>query len=637
MEENSKIASKIFPQQNPVIEFKYNPPSQQPKPKYQPQPIDPTMFVPSFQNVPFFPSTLDYEFYKQHAIQNPQVPIIKNYNIEGLGPTGLNHSVAMVIEDSLPKGIYPDSTYQTLGERINLFEFIRSTIFNNSDGSDISLDGSGGRSILSYIKFDEINPYNKNRYTGNPFSELPDNYLICRSCYPIRRDAVRNSIMCAKDSTALNVRIYKMLEKSFHNVTDNSSEFINFAEWRELAYYEYVRENIIKPKVSPNFVLLYGYFISLKSGVNYSIINNMKNKIQQKKSNTEANKEYIIVNDEDVARKILNTKDDTISNPVKKGKTIVTNPEAYLGKSLVIITESPTYTLYSWASNIYLQEGTVKKMINRGIHTIEEWKNIYFQLLYSLYVMKKKNIYIKNFSIKNNVFIKDLVMKGQSTNYWKYVIEGIEFYIPNLGFLVQIDSNYMDKIQPSTLLYSKNQTDDKVGGDCVGDNTEHVDVIKKMFSFALDVNQYGKDFIQFGGCKPPQELLHLLENINRDILSQQDIPIVIAQHMSVYLHNRIGDYLKENEISSVRRDYIETLKRGNLGIIEESQNTYRVVILLDNVDGNGKVNILNDKYTKTNVDINSILYYSGDRLQQTIKANEVKLLSEDSLLEVYSI
>ena len=89
---------------------------------------------------------------------------------------------------------------------------------------------------MSHIKFDELNPYNRQRYTNNPFSELPDNYLIYRSCYPIRKDGLSNSIVCAKDATSINIRMYKMTEGSFAiNRMLQSKKFNEYNEWRDLA------------------------------------------------------------------------------------------------------------------------------------------------------------------------------------------------------------------------------------------------------------------------------------------------------------------------------------------------------------------------------------------------------------------
>ena len=658
-----------FNSQQPVIEFKYTPPPPPPKPKGM-RPPDPTMFMPSYQPAPYLPTALDYEFYQQHTARNPPVPIIKNYQLEGYGPTGIDQTVQLIVEDSLPSKNFTESTYQTLGERTNLYTFIRSTIFSNTDGNNVSLDGKEPNSILSHVKFDELNPYNRQRYTNNPFSELPDNYLIYRSCYPIRKNNLTNSIICAKDATSINIRMYKMTEGSFAiNRMLQKKKFNQYNEWRDLAYYEYVREKILKPKCCPNFVLLYGYFIAEKSNIDFSKINEIKNNIKEEKepdtiilrkqeNGTEISRQIIVPEDrftkpkeekKELMQQVVNDEivglmEDLKTYPTKGTAIAIDNPNAYKGKSLVLVTESPTYTLFDWASNLYIQEGSVKKMINRGVHNKEEWMNIYFQLMVGLYVMKKNEIYIKNFSIKNNVFIKDLTMKGQITNYWKYIVDGIEYYIPNLGYLVQIDSNYLDKpeikSQKTLIDYDKvvDKVIDKVGGNCMGESVADIDkIIMDMFKQAIDPNNYSTDFSQTGGCKPPTEITTMLGDILKDCANNIPITDIISKYMKGYLHNRIGDYLKENEISNVRRDGTETFKKGNIALIEENTSVYEIVLLLKNPIGNN-VEIMGRKGRIANVPVNSLFTYSPtEQIQQIIKPNDARGLSEDSLLEVYIV
>ena len=58
--------------------------------------------------------------------------------------------------------------------------------------------------------------------------------------------------------------------------------------------------------------------------------------------------------------------------------------------------------------------------------------------------MQINKIFISNFDLERNVFVKDLSFRGTVTEYWKYKINGVDYYIPNLGYLVMIDSNFGD-------------------------------------------------------------------------------------------------------------------------------------------------------------------------------------------------
>lgn len=187
-------------------------------------------------------------------------------------------------------------SYINLGERLSIYQFIRTSILSNVDGENISMTArSTNKCLLSYIKFGELNPYNSYKMSNNVYKGMPEGYLIYRTCYPIRE--YNNSAICAKDSTGINVRIYKMLEGSFLVNKIDPKSFIKYDEWREVSFYEYIRENIIKKKICPHFTLLYGYFIAEKCNIDFDQLeiakygsqkysNNIKPQYSEPKKNT---------------------------------------------------------------------------------------------------------------------------------------------------------------------------------------------------------------------------------------------------------------------------------------------------------------------------------------------------------------
>jgi hypothetical protein len=68
--------------------------------------------------------------------------------------------------------------------------------------------------------------------------------------------------------------------------------------------------------------------------------------------------------------------------------------------------------------------------------------------------MEKEEIYFNNFSLKNNVFIKDVQTDNTGNSCWVYKINNIEYYVPNYGYLLVIDSNYADIESSATTLGS---------------------------------------------------------------------------------------------------------------------------------------------------------------------------------------
>ena len=83
-------------------------------------------------------------------------------------------------------------------------------------------------------------------------------------------DRAVNKVTCSKNSIGLNLRIYEMsiAEYKARNLSDNIKPD-KFNLWREITYYEYVREEIIKKKKSPNFPILYAFFISSGTGIDF--------------------------------------------------------------------------------------------------------------------------------------------------------------------------------------------------------------------------------------------------------------------------------------------------------------------------------------------------------------------------------
>ena len=197
--------------------------------------------------------------------------------------------------------------------------------------------------------------------------------------------------------------------------------------WRELAYYEYVRENILKKKQSPNFPILYAFFLSPNRNINFFSLK--KGTLTQKDL---LSKEY----QEFVMRHMLFTDGKPASDlirpltlPEAAKKVIAKLPDEidpalqlYSGTTLILITEAPHHNLYQWASRIYEKEGIVEKMISHGFHDENVWIGVLFQIVAALYVMQVHGIYMRNMTIEDNVYIKDLQNYGKAMGYWKYII-----------------------------------------------------------------------------------------------------------------------------------------------------------------------------------------------------------------------
>jgi hypothetical protein len=313
------------------------------------------------------------------------------------------------------------------------------------------------------------------------------------------------------------------------------------------------------------------------------------------------------------------------------------------------LTESPTYNILGWASKTYQQKGNVKEMINRGVHTEKEWLNVLFQIMISLCVMQINKIFIRDFKLETNIFIKDLTVRGAITNYWKYKIGDIDFYLPNLGYLVMIDSNFKNLTDEQTLSFTKSiKFAHKIYGKFLGDDCKLTDIeinenVFEMFKKAFDINEFGQDFGNSGGCKPPAEVLHKIGEIYAEIANDKDKDIkkYVSKYMRLFMHNRIGTYLKENEVSNIKRDDLGEFKKGQIVVHEEGNGINKFVMFMETISNKAtiltKTNSANNDITELAVDVQSIMNYSkAEQIIQTFKANESNM-NEDDLLETYII
>jgi hypothetical protein len=144
-------------------------------------------------------------------------------------------------------------------------------MIQQNDGENMDND-----SLLSYMKLVDINPFTLEK---NPYKDLPRNFLIYRSAYPIRLDE-KFKLHIAKNSTGINVRLYNLTygEDNANKINNNINKF-KFNVWRELSYYNYIKNIIIQKKISQNFVSSILYKIDTKSDYQWTELSNtQKNK-----------------------------------------------------------------------------------------------------------------------------------------------------------------------------------------------------------------------------------------------------------------------------------------------------------------------------------------------------------------------
>lgn len=635
---------------NPIVNLQvYQPPKPKPRDftELDINKLDASMFMPTYMANPFIPP--------QYGLVNSMMPaqapvaptILKNYTINAPGPVGMHEKISYIYEDMLPTINIPGKI-TTLRERNALQHYLRSILFPRNDGQDINLD-ERSNSLMQHLKYMEMNPYNTYDLEQNPYKSLPRDFIIYRSCYPIIRED--GTTKCAKNSIGMNLRIYK-LDSEAYNVNKaiatglgevstkgtgpvtavgvtvkEGNKMTDFEQWREIIYYRFIRDQILKKNKCPNFVSLYGYYINEKSNIDFDKIAEIISGIPEKKP---AIAPYTYVAPKTTAELI----------GAMGAKIAIPEPKAYEGKALIALTESPLYNILGFASTIYKREGPVKKMISTGYYNENIWFSILFQIMVALAVLQREGIYFNNFEIEHNVFIKDISLHSNLTNFWKYIIDGIEYYIPNYGYIAMIDTNYRDNLIDDTI-------DRRLFGGVFEDNLEGKDIKKlifeNMFKKAMDpeTSFCAPDlFLNRGGITPPASVIQLMRDICADTDTNTDIFHYIKKYMSRFVNNRVGTLLKESEISNIRRDDTD-FKVGRIVVQEIAADTYKFILIQKIHDDGINASILtrdsDGKLCDTTVAINSLIGYSKlEKIEQQFKANEISLNDED-LLETYLV
>ena len=600
---------------------------------YQPAFVDiynnqmyPSPFIPEYNYIP--PGYPIPNLYKPN-----QIPLQNVYNIN-LGNPGEGHSqLNSIYEDVLPMDQHTLS-YSSLRERFQLTSFLRNSINKRRDGEDMTLQaGKGNESLLSYISVLQFNPY----YNGaTPYHNIPIDFMIYNAAYPLKYNAEKSRLEIAKFASGLNIRIYNLSIAAKNVDTIPNLTHDNFDLWREFKYYEYVRESILKTKESPNFISLITHKFDKHSKLDYQKLNGI---IKNHKSNDNIKNNNGILNS--VIKNLSSWKNNEMINPNPRN---ITEPNKDSGESLILLTEAPTTSMKYWMSKIYQQMASRREMKNTGYHNSKIWKSVLFQLIHSMYILQEHKIYFRNFNIENNVFIKDLFANPSNIGHWVYKVNGVEYFVPNLGYLVMIDSRYIDiDNQYENIILNKDNgtTDqfkykilspifDKQGKDPIND---YNDAIFKQFKDAIQYLHTNKEI-----TKPDQDIINLINDINTETNSgNNDISHYITKFFGSYLHTKIGNPISSSERGLISVNKIPKLLKGDMVVYQRRFEEYVWAVYMKD-DGNKKQLLVNrdgNAESIKSVFPHSLCEYSGGEVLQTYRDNYK--LNSDHRLDIYSI
>jgi hypothetical protein len=623
----------------------YDPSANKPPQKPQPQP-----FIPLYN-----PENMIYPYTNMGI---PQQPVYKTYNISLSNPLGNYTTLNRVFEDVLP-GEPNTYTALTLFERIQLVNYLRNILLDSNDGEEMTISG-GSNSLLSYIKLMDINPYGINK---NPYYDLPRNFLLYRGAYPIRFDEKNKTIGLSKQAMGINIRMYMMSIGDLICLKINKEiDSEDFDLWRELKYYDYIRDIIVKRKISPNFIIPILYKIDSKSKIDWSQLEQIKRKDYAPGSLEYIKENQLLINNKHNLDAKLGPFQNMLTNQYKR---MISKPKVDIditltldpndkenilinsGKSLILLTEAPTSSLIQWTSVLYDSFGTVKKMVSTGYHSKDIWESIIFQLIYGMAVLQESEIYIENLSLNDNFYIKDIYYDANSIGSWIYKVDDINYYIPNYGYILLIDSKYND-IDISFPLAIKNKIDKlkqekqfKIyGKNLFTNNTIYKNInfkskIHTQFVNLINPDNFTRKLKVLKGSVPDDFIIDFFRNIfnNNTLINIKDY---LYTYFKSFLHNRIGTYLYKTEKDNANLGLIvnRNFKKGEILIYEKNAGEYMWVLYVDSINiwSSLILNKDNNNYIEETIN-NHSLYPYYDKISQDSKKN--MKFDENNIFETY--
>jgi hypothetical protein len=273
-------------------------------------------------------------------------------------------------------------------------------------------------------------------------------------------------------------------------------------------------------------------------------------------------------------------------------------------------------------------------MIATGYHKKEVWKSVLFQLIFILYFLQKEQIYFEEFSLENNIYIKDLYFDPVNINYWIYNIDGFDYYVPNYGYLVLFDSKYSDldsdvfKIRSPKLFPDKNDKNKNTLDKDYGLNYHNL--IYNKFKTIFDPDIFTTKLKSMGGFEPEESIVAFIRKIYNDNTSD-NINKYIFEYFKDYLHNRIGTNIlrSEKELFNILNRPLFN-KNGVLLIKQERYDVYKWVLFIKN--NNDIFEILN-KDINNNFILEHVNSYCLFNYPELIYPNNI---TEKNIIETFS-
>lgn len=609
---NNKVSKEINEKEKIVEAEK----AKQPYKANQPQKIepnksgmDPLLDLKIFDNKPSKPAFPKPAIEQLKTIpdlpifyQNPQYPpqfqnylpnliSYSNYNLN-VNPSS-NHAFNREVFQGLLPPRQAGQTYLTMKERKTLYNTIRPMFIDEVDGEITRFDGKRG-SIITKTKLLELTPFFADPENRNIYIDRPNDLLLYSSCYPIVYSDRRRTCECDEKHVILNLRFYNISVQDLQLIhcrnilaqdADDRIKIENYRIesdiYRELCYYQYIRDNVIS--FCPHFINMYCYMFCTDVSLDFDKV------------------------------------------PIKMKKKSAKKPTKNNG-CMLIITEAATYSMYDWMENKCVKNKNIVDQINLGYKSPETWNVILFQMYLVFYTMIIKEFTFNDMHPNNNFFIK-IVNSSENDQLvmLKYTIDDIDFFIPNTGFILLCNSDYHD-------LENNQKRKFFMKGHHAGDfeNKTILHRIRENMMNCFDLNEYKKK----GLIHPDDSVLKFMERIRSAIqLFDWDNKNNLCEAMSksfyeffgMFLHNRLGQALYAEEANIIVNAEYNKLRKGQIVVCDD-----KLELILEK---NGENDIkLSNNTTKT---ISDLMVMKYDDFKQNKGPNEPYLTTHNIIEQYY--
>jgi hypothetical protein len=240
--------------------------------------------------------------------------------------------------------------------------------------------------------------------------------------------------------------------------------------------------------------------------------------------------------------------------------------------SLGIITESPTSTFTRWASPVYTGQGSLRTMNQTGYHDYKVYESMLFQYIHALAVMQQEGLAIGNFNPLYNLFVKDIFADDRDTKHWRYNVDGVDYFVPNYGYIALIDSFYGGPLK---------ETEEQEKIVFLGDEARKK--VKEHLMKIIDPNFYKTEWRSKGAHPVPQEFLDLLERLNKVNTDNVKDYLKVFRNL---LNNRVGEKVTRTEMENIDvTRFPGNLSVGSLVARRYNGNEYKWCLVLGKEEG----------------------------------------------------